>query len=151
MLGIDCTDQHRRAFGFPPTVVVYYGERVQTEPPDHRRLSVLIPSTIAVVLWPPVAVFGSMAFMMSPMLFDAPGSEENQLIYILIAGAGALPVLCLVSVVASIAALVKEWRSTVRRRWAWAGASLPLLALATLLVGSVLLEVICDGQLNCQP
>jgi len=114
-------------------------------------LSVLIPSTIAVLLWSPVSVFGLMAFMMSPMLFDAPGSEENKLIYILIAGAGALPALCLVSVVASIAVLVKEWRSSVSRKRAWAWAALPLLALATLLVGSVLLDVICDGQLNCQP
>lgn len=130
---------------------MYYVERVQTEPPNHRRLSVLIPSTIAVLLWSPVSVFGLMAFMMSPMLFDAPGSEENKLIYILIAGAGALPALCLVSVVASIAVLVKEWRSTVSRKRAWAWAALPLLALATLLVGSVLLDVICDGQLNCQP
>ena len=132
-------------------MVPYYGERMKDAPPTNRRLSVLIPSAIAVVLWPPVAVLGLMAFMMSPMLFDAPGSEENKLIYIMIVGAGALPVLSLASVVASIVALVKEWRATVSRKRAWAWAALPLLALATLLVGSVLIDVICDGRFNCQP
>jgi len=114
-----------------------------------RRLSVLIPTMVATVLWPVVGLFGGMAAMMSPMLYDAPGSEENGLITVVIVGAVSLPVLCLVSTPASVWCAVKEWRGSVNRRWALVWAGLPLVSVAIVLVGFVLMEVICDGQLQC--
>jgi hypothetical protein len=121
-----------------------------TETPSRpRRLSVVIPAFLAVLAWPPVGVVAAAAAMMSPMLYDAPGSEDNGLIAIVIAGTVALPLLCAVSVPACLGVLFRERRSPVDRRWAWGWAGLPLAAVALAAAGWVAISVVCGGSLQC--
>ena len=121
----------------------------QTEAKVRRRKSVLIPAVLAVLLWPPVGAFGAMAAMMSPMLYDAPGSEDNPFIAIMVFGAVSLPLLCLLAAVASLWFAVKEWKAPVKRLKVWIWAGLPLASVVLFLLGAVLIDVFCDGQLQC--
>ena len=116
---------------------------------NRRRKSVLIPAVLTVVVWPPIGVFGVMAAMMSPMLYASSGSQDNPYIAIMIAAVVSLPFLCFISVIVSLYFAFKEWTSRANRLKVWLWAGLPLLSLAILLLGVVLMEVFCDGQLDC--
>lgn len=122
---------------------------MQPSSPRGRRASVLVPSLIATLIWPPLGIGGAIAAMMSGMLYDAPGSEDNPWIAVLIAGIVALPVLCGVSFLASIQTLIKEWRASADRTRGWIWAGLPLLAVALAAVGWVGIDVVCGGSLPC--
>lgn len=64
---------------------------------EHRP----ILATVVTIVWG-LALFPGAAFaMMSPMMFDAPGSEKSHYVWMLFYCVLSFPVLCVVSIVAS--------------------------------------------------
>jgi uncharacterized membrane protein len=86
------------------------------------------------------------AILASPFLFDAPGSDQNPLVFALLAGMLLLPV-------ASIVAIVASWlaaRRGSRVALAIAGASVLGWIVYMASVSSALDDK-CGGQLSCPP
>ena len=114
------------------------------------RPAMTVVMTLAVVMW---AVFGAVSLfmlVMSVMLFDAPGSENNPWIWGMIYSMAATPVLsALVTIPGSIYGLWRESRRPLRRRTIWLLAALPAVGGVMLAVCWVALAVFCDGQLSC--
>ena len=86
------------------------------------------------------------AVMASPFLFDAPGSDKNAIVYMLLGGMLALP---LVSILTGIA----SWRA-IRRHSPLALAIAGTFGLgwiAYMIALVVALDVQCGGQFSCMP
>ena len=123
----------------------FFAERV-----DFRaRVRPTIP-IIATVLWLPGAAASAFMSLMSVMLFDAPGSENNPWLLVAVGGIVGTPVLCVVSVAASWVVFY------VRRDKVGGGlalplivAALPLISIAIAVAGFVLLQVLCGGSTRC--
>ena len=88
--------------------------------------------------------FGCLAAEMSTMLFDAPGSEDSQIVWFVFACFLAYPLAALLGPILS-------WISyrTGHRRASIAFMAIPLVTISAVLVGFILLETRCGGRLAC--
>jgi len=84
------------------------------------------------------------AAMMSVMMFDAPGSDENGLVWALVLGMWAAPLVC---VATAVAGFIAASRFTRRRAVVLVG--LPVAWFAYMAVMVMLLENNCGGQFSC--
>ena len=98
-----------------------------------------------------VAILAFLAFlpagfaaMMSVMMFDAPGSDENGLVWALVLGMWAAPLVC---VATGVAGLIAASRFTRRRIAVLVG--LPVVWFAYMALMVMLLESNCGGQFSC--
>mgnify|MGYP001627750256 CR=1 FL=1 len=87
------------------------------------------------------ALFSAPLVMMSPMMFDAPGSENNPLTQILFYSVLAFPVLCLMGG-------ILPWVFKRHRLGIWLYA-LSGLAIGLFVVAVVLLQIQCGGDFAC--
>jgi hypothetical protein len=88
--------------------------------------------------------FGCLAAAMSSMLFDAPGSENNQILWFVFASFLAYPLAALLGPILS-------WISygTGHRRASIAFMAMPLIVISAVLVGFILLAARCGGRFAC--
>lgn len=98
------------------------------------RIGLTILSVIGAVMSMPLVMF-------SPMMFDAPGSDENALTQFLFFSVLAFPVLCLMGGI-----LPWKFRHNPKSIWLYA---LSGLAVGLFVTAIVLLEVTCGGDFNC--
>jgi len=108
--------------------------------------------------WISVGFMALGPLLFSAMLFDAPGSEENPFLWIVIGSLVAMPILCLISAVGTPVAVLA---SQLLHRWGkakvgWAAlavgglvACLPLLAFVGIAAGFTLANLLCDGSFSC--
>lgn len=81
--------------------------------------------------------------MFSPMMFDAPGSENSNLVWFLFCGMISFPLIIIVSIVATrILYSTKKYEASL-----WLSL-LPLVNIAWIIVGFVLLSVVNQGQFS---
>jgi hypothetical protein len=92
-------------------------------------------------LWVLAALAGVLPAMMSPMMFDAPGSSTNPLTIVFALLVATFPLVC-------IAGAVLPW---ILRRWRFAKwlFVLPLLHLGIAAVFMLALDRFCGGQFAC--
>jgi len=94
---------------------------------------------VASVVWGVLFFGGLLMAMMSPMMFDAPGSESNPRVVAMFASVVSFPILCLVSILATWL----TWRFTrdspaaARRRWTLFVAALPLLSVVAFGIAAI--------------
>ncbi len=98
------------------------------------RIGLTILSVIGAVMSMPLVMF-------SPMMFDAPGSDENALTQFLFFSVLAFPVLCLMGGI-----LPWKFRHNPKSIWLYA---LSGLAVGLFVTAIVLLEVSCGGDFAC--
>ncbi|MEM9195943.1 MAG: hypothetical protein AAGF12_42645 [Myxococcota bacterium] len=113
---------------------------------------------VGAVVWGAVGIASALPALMSVMLFDAPGSEENTYLWIVFWSLWLFPVGVLVTVPT---ALLSAWRSTaalkrqlpkVARGWLVAlvvGLILPLFPAVGVVTGFYLIETRCGGSFQC--
>lgn len=91
-------------------------------------------------MWGVLFFAGALMAMMSPMMFDSPGSESNPHVIALFAAVVSFPILCLVSIVATWL----TWRFTRdaagrwRRRWPLVSAALPVLSIVAFAIAAII-------------
>jgi len=132
------------------------------EPRHHNHPAVVVISWVlgggAAMGWL-VLAFGALGCLMfSAMLFDAPGSEDNPYLWVVVYSLAALPVLCLFSAVTTPigVALSQILRRRGRPKAGWASlaaaallACLPLLGIGGVTAGFTLVNLLCDGSFSC--
>ncbi len=106
-----------------------------------------------------VMAFGALgSLMFSVMLFDAPGSEDNPYLWVVVYSLAAMPVLCLISAVTTPigVALSQILRRRGRPKAGWASlvaaalmACLPLLGVGGVAAGFILVDQLCGGSFSC--
>ena len=104
------------------------------------------------LLWLVAAVGSLMPAMMSVMMFDAPGSEDNTLLWWLVYSIWAFPVLAVVSafgVWIGWAVARKAERTSVVAAAVLSPAALPLVAVISGAGAITALSVICNGEFRC--
>ncbi|MFY9720756.1 MAG: hypothetical protein WAK16_14040 [Candidatus Cybelea sp.] len=100
--------------------------------PDKRRPRPILAIAVTAV-WGVLAVPGFLiAAVGAPMAFDAPGSDANPLVWVIVFGFVTFPVACVVSIIASWI----TWRMT---KLPLAMACIPLLSIVTI-VGAMALS-----------
>jgi len=84
--------------------------------------------------------------MMSPMMFDAPGSEQSIYPWLIVAAMLLYPLLTLIG-------LILAWLAHSRQNFgrAFAMLSLPLLGVALVVAAFAALQVMCGGAFDCRP
>lgn len=115
--------------------------------------SVVIPILVS-VCWLVMAAGSTVPALMSVMIFDAPGSEDNGLVWWLVGSLCAFPVLCLVSAGGVwigwlLARRVADRRPELARLAVVLPAVLPLAAVASGLLALGTLQLVCDGSFSC--
>lgn len=98
------------------------------------RIGLTILSILGAVMSMPLVMF-------SPMMFDAPRSDENPLTQFLFFSVLAFPVLCLMGGI-----LPWKFRHNPKSIWLYA---LSGLAVGLFVTAIVLLEVTCGGDFGC--
>lgn len=83
--------------------------------------------------------------MISLMLFDAPGSENNKLLWLVVGSMASYPLFCAVSVIGGWAAYASGSSERSRRIL----ARLPLLSVALFVISIGLWMGLCGGQTRC--
>lgn len=86
-------------------------------------------------------------FVLSVMLFDAPGAESSPLTQGVFYSVAAYPVLVIVGFFSSNG----FWRMRDERDWRRHLALLPLLSIIAVCVFAAAIGVACDGRLACAP
>ena len=104
-----------------------------------RIVSSIISVLALISLLPAVGVL-----MMSPMLFDAPGSESNILVWMLFFSVLAHPI----AVISGAMIIFKNKVRNMRRYMVGVGVTLAPLTLIVVL--NFLLSIFCDGNFDCQ-
>lgn len=115
-----------------------------------------ITPIIASAVWGVGLVLGLAPLLVSVMMFDAPGSEDNPWTWVLAGGFASFPVLCLVSLCATWLAwlFTRRWtpeRAAAGRIIRLATALLPTLGVLAVLFGIVMLQWKCGGSFSCRP
>ncbi|MGB3200656.1 MAG: hypothetical protein WBA99_07130 [Nodosilinea sp.] len=89
----------------------------------------LIVLWVVTVIWTAAAVIGLMPALMSPMMFDAPGSLENPATVALALSVATFPVVCILAVLAGwlVFALPALAHLPYRYHWVCGLLALPLL------------------------
>lgn len=95
---------------------------------------------VTTVLWAVGAVAGILPAMMSPMMFDAPGSEKNAATILLFSAVLSWPVVCLIAITGAWILFAVGWCKTAR----WL-ALLPLLNLIAGVLAFVWLDLFNAG------
>ncbi|MEQ9346721.1 MAG: hypothetical protein RIG26_09790 [Thalassospira sp.] len=98
------------------------------------RVGLTILSVLAALMSMPLVMF-------SPMMFDAPGSDNNALTQLLFYSVLAFPALCL-------AGGILPWMFRRHPQSIWLYA-LGGLAVGMLVIAIVLLEIQCGGSFSC--
>ena len=98
------------------------------------RIGLTILSVLAAVMSMPLVMF-------SPMMFDAPGSDENIYTQFLFFSVLAFPVLCLLGGI--LPWIFKRHPKSIWLYW------LSGLAIALIVVAAALLELQCGGDFSC--
>lgn len=119
-----------------------------------RVLPIIVGISVP-VFWFGAAALSIMPLMMSVMLFDAPGSEDNPYLMGVFASLVSFPIFAVLSGVGAPVlayfARVAPSRQAYRRRLAGTAvwSLLPLLSAVSAVFFFVLLGVICDGDFGC--
>jgi len=92
-----------------------------------------------------VGLIGIMMALMSAMLFDAPGSEKNPLVWILFATTVALPVSCLISCVTSLYVYFRE----KNYRKAFLLSLIPTTVIVCMVIDIAMMQLFCSGNFSC--
>jgi len=111
--------------------------------------SFVVPLVVSLV-WLGAAVLSAVPAMMSVMLFDAPGSAENGVLWWLVGSVWAFPVLAVVAAVGVWFGWAVARRRGVRGGW-WIGvpAVLPLLAAISGGAAFGVMVTVCGGGTRC--
>ncbi len=108
--------------------------------------------------WLAVGIVSLWPVLLSAMLFDAPGSEDNTYLWMTVGSLVATPVLCIISALSTPVAIVlgrvMQRLGRVKLGWAVVALSLPLaclplISMAGVVVGFGLIELLCDGSFVC--
>ena len=102
------------------------------------RLILIAESVIYALL----GLVGSVPAIMSPMMFDAPGSTQSPLTIALFATVVSFPVVCLAGIVGAWILYAKD-----RPGWARVFIHLPLVNLAVLAIVVAILVIAYQGEL----
>lgn len=97
---------------------------------------------ILTALWVLTGVAAGVPAMMTPMMFDAPGSERNPVAIGLAISVAAFPLVCLLSA-------VLPWLFR-KRPFAAMLFLLPVANLAVIAAAAFALDYLCSGQFSCQ-
>ena len=113
-----------------------------------------LSAIIATVVWLLVAVISVVPVLMSVMVFDSAGSQDNFWLVLAFLGLISFPILCVVTIPAVwvVYFLTRTWGQThvaPARTIRILTALLPLLSVAPLVVGIAGLEVFCSGDFSC--
>ena len=101
------------------------------------RLILIAESVIYALL----GLVGSVPAMMSPMMFDSPGSTQNPFTLALFASVISFPIVCLVGIVGAWTLYGKD-----RPGWARLFIHLPLINFAVLAIAVALLMITNQGN-----
>ena len=82
--------------------------------------------------------------LMSGMLFDAPGSRENQLNYFFLYSLWSYPLTAMFGIF--IVLVFKK-----NKMISWIGFILPLISIGLIILSLILNHIFCDGQTACNP
>jgi Sec-independent protein secretion pathway component TatC len=98
-----------------------------------KRKTALMFLFIATVIWIVGAVVGLLPALMTPMMFDAPGSLENSATVTLAISIATFPVVCIVAVLLSWLVFALPLLAHLPHRYVWACAltALPLINVST--------------------
>lgn len=122
----------------------------------NRSIILLVVAIVAPVLWIVAGVASLLPVVLSPMIFDYPGSESNPLTLGIFFSLMSFPVAAGVSafctpILAFFAHRTSSDGPGRRLQYAtWAAALLPLVSVAAFIVFLALLEVFCDGHFHCR-
>lgn len=105
-----------------------------------KRLSIL--SNVLFIMF---GIASIMLALTSFMLFDAPGSENNILVWILFCCALALPFTCAIAVFSSLFIFFKSRRY----KKSFLISLMPTILLATMGICFVLIDIYCGGTFSC--
>ena len=109
------------------------------------RTPALVVLILITVVFAPASLVSGGALVMSPMMFDAPGSEQSIYPWLLIGSMALSPVLSLAGIVLGWRAFsFGEYGSAIRR------AMLPLLGAALVIASVLLLHYQCGGEFACR-
>jgi sulfite exporter TauE/SafE len=86
-------------------------------------------------------LMGCMPAMMSPMIFDAPGSERNPAAWIFLLSLGTFPIMCL-------AAIIAAWRKTGETRASLWWFAMPLVNVVVVAIILILAQIIANGRIR---
>lgn len=89
--------------------------------------------SIATVIWVLGAVVGALPALMTPMMFDSPGSLENPATVTLAISVATFPVVCILAVLLSWLVFLLPVFADLPHRYLWACGlmALPLINVAT--------------------
>lgn len=113
---------------------------VPSQPPSSSR-PVRTWLIVEAVLAIPAVAIGAFMALMSPMIFDAPGSEENPPVILLFSSIVSFPLLCIVGVALGWIAIARR-----RDRGALWFSLLPLLPIVAGVVAIIWLQMSNGGQ-----
>ena len=103
------------------------------------RVILIVESLIYAAL----GTVGLMPAIMSPMMFDSPGSTQNPATLALFASVASFPLACLTGIIGAWILYAKG-----RAGWARVFIHLPLINLALLAIAVAVLAVLYQGELS---
>lgn len=92
-----------------------------------------------------LGIFGLLVAMTAPMLFDAPGSENNTYLWVAFWASLALPFTCFGSALTSWYILYKS----ENYKKSLLVLALPCLNVAIIVICMTLIQVYCQGNFSC--
>lgn len=108
-----------------------------------QRQTILMFLWIATVIWVAAAIIGLLPALMSPMMFDAPGSLENRATVALALSVATFPVVCILAVLLGWLVFALPALADLPYHYYWA-CGLMLLPLLNVVVGGLALAwIIC--------
>lgn len=83
--------------------------------------------------------------LFSPMLFDAPGSENNNFVWMMFWSLLSIPLTCLISVVWS---MIIFYHSANYKKALWISL-IPCIPIAVTCISVTLIQIFCHGLFSC--
>ncbi|MEY3014011.1 MAG: hypothetical protein RIT45_2746 [Pseudomonadota bacterium] len=108
----------------------------------------------ASVVWTLASMASLLPILFSPMMFDAPGSENNVWLNLSFYSLLSFPVLSVLAVAGSwvVWSKTQHWpaQRASRGRWIQVGVGLlPMISVLLFSLGFLMIEVLCDGSFGC--
>ena len=107
-------------------------------------MTIRIKLAIGTIIWWLTAIPGVGMAMMAPMMFDAPGSQNNLMVVALAVSVFTYPVAAILAPILAWVAYGLSWP-----RAAWILILAPLLPMAAVFISFAVLEFGCGGMLSC--
>lgn len=106
-----------------------------------KKTSIIVLNILFILL----AIVSVFAAMMSPFLFDAPGSEHNTFVIIAFGAMLILPISCFSSVVASLYFLFRKHNFS-KAGWVF---TIPFIIMLIIIGCFIGIDIYCNGLFSC--